>query len=142
MMKRAEATRMAWLKREGICSAPMAHAQLEIGTDCSGVDAPIFAVRELQVKMRHKFSCDCAEHSRRWIEACCPPEGEIFQNMLQRDHSQLPNISAYFCGWPCKPFSLLRVKSKFWRDPNARPFEAGCWLICILFCAASSASLL
>ena len=136
MMKKAEAARQTWLRNEGLAgigSSAMANAFLTVGTDCSGADAPIFALRELRVSFRHVWSCDRAAHCRRWIEACCRPQHGIHDNMLNRDHSSLPEISAYFCGWPCTPFSLLRHQSKFWRDPNARPFEANGVLL-IFFC--------
>ena len=34
---------------------------ITIGTDCSGMEAPIQAIKNLQIKYKHKFSCDIDE---------------------------------------------------------------------------------
>ena len=40
--------------------------------------------------------------------------------MMQRDPP--PRCDLYVCGFPCKPFSTLHLKSKGFREVQARPF--------------------
>lgn len=98
-------------------------ADLHVGTDCSGAEAPILAVRALGLRHRHVFSCEANPKKRQYI-AANSPEAVIFPDMLTRDHSGLPPHNVYVCGFPCTPFSSLHQGSRLFRDPNARPFFA------------------
>ena len=97
--------------------------QLAVGTDCSGAEAPIWALRAMGVPHSHVFSCDINADVRSFIAATCPPTGPIFDDMLTRSRSDIPPHTLYVCGFPCKPFSTLRRHStKFLREATARPF--------------------
>lgn len=101
----------------------LAHTDLRIGTDCSGAEAPILALRALGIRHRHVFSCESNPRKREYITANSP-EAILFPDMLGRDHSTLPHHNVYVCGFPCTPFSSLHKGSRLLRDPNARPFFA------------------
>ena len=73
--------------------------------------------------IRHEFSCELAEKKRAFLEAN-HPEALILKDMLRRDHAKLPHIDIYVCGFPCKPFSTLHVRSKGFAERAARPFRA------------------
>jgi site-specific DNA-cytosine methylase len=69
------------------------------------------------------FSCDADPKVRDFIRSTCPPAGPIYEDMLTRDHSQLPPHAVYVCGFPCKAFSSLRrFASRLLREPTAKPF--------------------
>ena len=42
---------------------------LEAGTDCSGIEAPVQALRLLNIPHKHIFSCDNDPHVVKSIEA-------------------------------------------------------------------------
>ena len=96
-----------------------------VGTDCSGAEAPIWALRAMQVPHVHAFSCDSDAKARAFIEATCPPAGPLFHDMLTRDVTCIPPHSVYVCGFPCKAFSMLRRHStKLLQEVSAKPFFA------------------
>ena len=96
-----------------------------VGTGCSGAEAPIWALRAMQVPHVHAFSCDSDAKVRASIEATCPPAGPVFHDMLTRDVTCIPPHSVYVCGFPCKAFSMLRRHStKFLQEASAKPFFA------------------
>lgn len=94
-----------------------------IGTDCSGAEAPIYALRGMGVPHEHVFSCDVDPKVRKFIQSVCPPSGPIYQDMLKRDRSAVPAHDIYVCGFPCTPYSSLRRHStKLMREAAAKPF--------------------
>jgi DNA (cytosine-5)-methyltransferase 1 len=94
---------------------------LRVGTDCSGIEAPIQALRLLGVPYRHIFSSEIDDYCIQSIKANYEPEilygdrqgpypnGDI----TKRDHSTLPDIDLYVCGFPCQPFSVAGHKQGF-----------------------------
>ena len=123
------------LQVSGTSAIPGAH--VVIGTDCSGCEAPVWALRKMGVAHTHKFSSDCAWVPRAMIAANhgglasgetargSPVKPVIFDDMVSRSHTELPPISHYVAGFPCKAFSMLRAhNTKLLREKTARPFFA------------------
>ncbi len=77
---------------------------LRVGTDCSGIEAPIQALRRLGIPFRHVFSCERDEHCIESLRANYDPE-HFYTDMTQRSSKDLPDIDLYVCGFPCQPFS-------------------------------------
>lgn len=87
---------------------------LRVGTDCSGLDSPIWALKRLGIEHRHVFSSevnlDCvktilANHSPEILYGdpnSTTPNGDI----SGRDMSSTPPCDLYVCGFPCQPFSV------------------------------------
>jgi len=94
---------------------------LRIGTDCSGIEAPIQALRQLQIPHRHVWSSDIDKYVIQSIKANYEPEilfgdpdgpypnGDI----TKRDNSVLPDIDLYVAGFPCQPFSVAGRQKGF-----------------------------
>ena len=96
---------------------------LRIGTDCAGLEAPVLSLQAMKFLFIHVFSCDVNPKVRQFIKANWPGV-PVFEDMLKRNHSDLPWIQLYLCGFPCTPFSSLHTKSKLFREAAARPFFA------------------
>ena len=82
------------------------HRALTIGTDCSGIEAPIEALKQMKVPFVHKWSCDNDKFVRMSIEANYKPE-IMYEDVTKRNNGLLPDVDIYVCGFPCQPFSLL-----------------------------------
>lgn len=78
---------------------------IRVGTDCSGIEAPIEALKQLSIPFEHKFSCEIDKYARESIKANYSPE-ILFTDMTTRKLKDIPDIDLYVCGFPCQPFSL------------------------------------
>lgn len=85
---------------------------IKIGTDCSGIEAPIEALFQLieegkipYQEIRHIFSSEIDKWCIQSIEANYSPE-KIYYNLLERDNSLVKKVDLYVCGFPCQPFSI------------------------------------
>ena len=123
--KRLESARRRWFQqnRHVKVGALGCQTKVRIGTDCSGAEAPIWAMKQMGLPHEHVFSCDWQGSVRAFIRATCPPTGPIFEDMLTRDRQKLPYMDVYVCGFPCTPFSSLRQHSSaLLREEAAKPF--------------------
>lgn len=82
---------------------------LRIGTDCSGIEAPIQALQQLKIPFEHSFCCEKDPYALQSIQANYTPE-KIYTDITKRKHGLLPDIDMYVCGFPCQPFSLMGNK--------------------------------
>ena len=80
--------------------------KLTIGTDCSGIEAPIAALQRMKIPHRHVWSCEIDRFARESIVANYAPE-TIYEDITKRNHSKLPHVDLYVCGFPCQPFSMM-----------------------------------
>jgi DNA (cytosine-5)-methyltransferase 1 len=87
---------------------------MRVGTDCSGIEAPIQALIGLKIPFTHEFSSDIDKQVIKSIKANYNP-GRLYGDpdgpfpdgdITKRDNSTLPDIDLYICGFPCQPFSL------------------------------------
>ena len=85
---------------------------LRVGTDCSGIEAPIQALQNLQVPFEHIFSCDSDASCRKTIEANFPPK-HFYDDIRSRDNSKVASVDLYVAGFPCQPFSSAGKKQGF-----------------------------
>lgn len=82
---------------------------LRIGTDCSGIEAPIQALQQLGIPFVHEWACDKDQYALQSIKANYHPK-KIYTDITKRKHACLPDIDIYVCGFPCQPFSLMGNK--------------------------------
>jgi len=91
---------------------------IKIATDCSGIDAPIEALKQLEIPFKQLWYCDTNKFAGATSEANHPKPEMIFEDMLSRDNQLLPQTDIYICGFPCQSFSLAG-KRLGTNDPRA-----------------------
>lgn len=77
---------------------------LRVGTDCSGIEAPIQALKKLGIPYEHTFCSDIDKHVIQTIQKNYSPK-KIFGDITTRDINDVPDIDLYVAGFPCQPFS-------------------------------------
>lgn len=83
---------------------------IRVGTDCSGIEAPIQALKQLKlegfpIKFKHIFSSDIDPYCIKSIKANYNPK-IIYNDMTKRNIKKMPDIDLYICGFPCQSFSM------------------------------------
>lgn len=97
----------------------------KIGTDCSGIEAPIQAFKKLSknhnIIFTHEFSSEVDEYALKCIKSNYKPK-IIYGDITKRDVKELPDIDVYVSGFPCQPFSRAnKFKTKV--DPRLNLFQ-------------------
>jgi len=75
---------------------------LRVGTDCSGIEAPIQALKRLKVDFTHEWACEIDPYAKRSLLANYEPK-LFFDDITKK--RRLPDIDLYVCGFPCQAFS-------------------------------------
>jgi DNA (cytosine-5)-methyltransferase 1 len=79
---------------------------ITVGTDCSGIEAPLQALIQLKVEFKQLWSCDIDKYTTLTCEANYPKPEKVYTDMLTRNNKELPHVDLYVCGFPCQTFSL------------------------------------
>ncbi len=77
---------------------------LRVGTDFSGMEMPIEALRRLGVSISHEFACDSAACCKKYIQAVTKPK-VFYDSVRQRNSKMMPEVHLYCYSPPCQPFS-------------------------------------
>ncbi len=102
-------TRSLRLLRGGI---DLQSHRLTIGTDCSGMEAPLQALANMKIPHDRSFSCDFDPRVQTTINANFAPR-KIYTDLLQRDNAKAPAVDVYIAGFPCQPFGVAGKQQGF-----------------------------
>lgn len=97
------------------------HKKLRVGTDCSGIEAPIQALLRLNWSFVHLFSSDIDPYCRQVISNNYHVK-KIYKDITKRDHMLLPPLDLYVAGFPCQSFTGLRKDAKGLNDSRGTIF--------------------
>ena len=86
--------------------------KLRVGTDCSGIDAPIHALKLMNVPFQYEFASDLDKAAKASINCNHQPR-MFFDDIMTRDHTRLPKLDLYCAGFPCQSFSTLGKRQGF-----------------------------
>ena len=90
--------------------------EVRVGTDCSGWESIIMALKFLGVNVRHCFSSDINPHVQETIRLNYPGS-IIYEDLRTRDNKSAPCVDVYHAGFPCQSFSTAG-KGRGMRDPR------------------------
>ena len=71
---------------------------LRVGTDCSGIEAPLVALHRLGVPFEHVFSSEICATTRKQLLANHAPH-ILYTDATARDNSQAPAVDLHVAGW-------------------------------------------
>lgn len=77
---------------------------LKVGTDFSGMEMPLIALRKLGVRVQHEFSCDITPACEKYITKVVKPK-VFYKGVESRKIEEMPTVDAFFFSPPCQPFS-------------------------------------
>lgn len=92
--------------------------KIKIGTDCSGIEAPLQALKQLGITYQHMFASEIDEKIRNMAIKNYGYPKYLFDDITTRDHSKLPKIDLYVAGFPCQAFSHLGKREGFDDNKN------------------------
>lgn len=95
---------------------------IKIGTDCSGIDAPIMALKRLKIPYKHLWSCDIDKYARQSIIAnysTSKNNFEFYDDITK--NRKLPKVDIYVAGFPCQTFSTAGHRTGI-KDPKGTIF--------------------
>jgi len=97
---------------------------IKVGTDCSGMETPLMALKRLGVGYKHMFSCDIDRHVKAQLLFNFPAKF-WYDDLMARDNTTAPKTDLYVAGFPCQSFSGAGLRKGF-KDKRGMVFYGCC----------------
>ena len=92
--------------------------RIKVGTDCSGLETPLIALRNLGIEFDHVFSSETDDAAIAMIEANFKPT-TLYGDITKRDHEKVEEVDIYCAGAPCQSWSQMGNQGGL-SDPRGR----------------------
>lgn len=92
---------------------------LTVGTDCSGMEAPLEALRQLGCAYEHVFSSELDSRARAVLAANHAPR-IMYGDVTRRDPCATPPVDLYVAGFPCQAYSMMQSERGAIGDDDRR----------------------
>lgn len=86
---------------------------IRVGTDCSGIEAPLQALKALNIPYNHVFASEIDKTARGLLIKNYGKPKYFSDDITKRQHSRLPEVDLYIAGFPCQAFSHLGNRGGF-----------------------------
>ena len=96
---------------------------VRVGTDFSGLDVVVAALKATGVKVEHVFSSDIDPKVRGFLQHQHTP-ANIYQDVRDRQVNMMPPVDLYAFGPPCQTFSSAGLRQGI-RDDRGKLFAFG-----------------
>jgi len=82
-----------------------------IGTDCSGIESPLYTLKEINIPFIHLFSSENDKKCIEYIKNNYNPK-YLYNSIFEKDYLMLQNynLDIYISGFPCQSFSIAGKK--------------------------------
>lgn len=77
---------------------------MTVGTDCTGIGTPIYALMNLGVESQCEFASDIDPNAREMVTANLNPN-HFYGDISERNNELAPDCDLYVAGFPCQAFS-------------------------------------
>ena len=125
--KAAFQSRKDWLTARGQASRPSWSGTLKVGTDCSGMEAPLYALQAMQQPYCHMWSSDRAKEAQAFIQQNHAPKS-FFDDVTKRKPGSLVSLAddgLYVAGFPCQSYSFLGARRGLADVDRAQALQLG-----------------
>jgi site-specific DNA-cytosine methylase len=78
---------------------------VRVGSDCSGIETILHALKVIDVDFRHVFSCDTLKQSKAAIRYNFGKRFKWYSDIMARPAKDTPDMDLYHAGFPCQPYS-------------------------------------
>lgn len=125
LCKSAARARAEWLEKASLNDLDPTKLKMTVATDCSGIEAPMYAMREMGIATQHAWACDCDKNCQEFIKVNFAPT-KLYDDILKRDVQTLPKLvlDGYVAGFPCQPFSRMNSQARGFKDKRAKVLGA------------------
>lgn len=92
---------------------------ITFATDCSGLDAPLYALQQLMrtddlaCRIRYIFASEVEPHLYELLAKSVVKPETVYKDITERDVDKMRSVDLYVCGFPCQPFSMFGLQKGF-----------------------------
>ena len=78
-------------------------SEMTVGTDCTGIGTPMYALKNLGVDFQYEFASEIDTNASNMIKGNFSPK-HFYGNLCECNNELAPDCDVYVAGFPCQPF--------------------------------------